>query len=79
VVLIEANNRDTTSNFELLASTDKWAAANIKGDYCIVLNPHIDGDLKITHHDPRESTNAPQETKAAEAQTNSDKDEYVIP
>ena len=79
MILIEANNKNASSNFELLENTDKWAAANIKGDYCIVLNPQTDGELKITNHEPRESTNAPQETKAAETQTNSDKAEYAIP
>ena len=69
MILIEANNRHTTSNFELLEKVEKWAKANVQDDYCIVLNPHIEGDLKLTKHDPRESNNAPQQTITLDNET----------
>lgn len=75
MILIEVNNKLAKSNFQLIARTQNWVESNmpeIGNDYVIVMNPHIEGDLKISHHDHDESTNAPLGTKQSNANTDSD-------
>lgn len=64
MILIEVNNRNATSNFELLKATEESARQNVKGDFCIVLNPHLEGDIRITRHDHGETNNAPHGTNS---------------
>lgn len=53
MILIEVNNQDSRSNFQLLEEIEKWAKENLKGEdkYTIVLNPNLEGDIKITKVD----------------------------
>ncbi len=50
MILIQVNNKEARSNFQLLEETEKWAKNNIeKGvKYIIVLNPNLEGSIKIT-------------------------------
>ena len=72
MILIEVNNGNTTSNFELLERTEKWANKSIKGQYTIVLNPHLEQEMRITYHDHGETNNAPQETNTLSSDSDSD-------
>lgn len=72
MILIEVNNANTTNNFELIAKTQNWAEANIRSAYTIVLNPHINGDMRITEYDPSESSKAPLGTNTTNSYTDSD-------
>jgi hypothetical protein len=80
MILIEVNNRNAESNSELIAKTTNWAEANIQEKYVIVLNPNINGDMRITQHtdaDPQwdlhwKTSNAPLGTKQPNANTDSD-------
>ena len=53
MILIEVNNQNSRSNFQLLEETEKWAKENIKEEekYTIVLNPNLEeGEhVRITH------------------------------
>ena len=83
MILIEVNNGNTTSNSELLAKTTNWAEANIQGRYTIVLNPHLEQEMRITYHtlsdensdtlhESGESNHAPQETNTLDSDTDGD-------
>lgn len=72
MILIEVNNRNAESNSELISQTTNWAEANIQSRYVIVLNPNINGDMRITEYEPRESNNAPLGTNSQTEDTNSD-------
>jgi len=72
MILIEANNRHTTSNFQLLEKIEKWAKENVQDDYCIVLNPNIEGDLKLTKHESGNSNNAPSGMQDLDNEIDSD-------
>jgi hypothetical protein len=80
MILIEVNNSNTTNNSELIAKTTNWAEANIKDKYVIVLNPNVEGEMRITHHtnaNPQwdlhwKTSNAPHGTNMLDKQTHSD-------
>jgi hypothetical protein len=79
MILIEVNNSNTANNFELIAKTVNWAEANIDGRYTIVLNPHLEQEMRITYHDHGETSNAPLGTNSKTNTTNSDKAKWIIP
>lgn len=62
MILIQVNNQDARSNFQLLERIEKWAKENIKGEYVIVLDPNIEGEIKITH----QPDTSPQANKGGE-------------
>jgi hypothetical protein len=80
MILIEVNNSNTTNDSQLIAKTTNWAEANIRSAYTIVLNPHIDGDMRITEHTQTEpkwdlhwkTSNAPLGTTTLDNETDSD-------
>ena len=73
MILIEVNNRNAESNSELIAKTTNWAEANIQSRYVIVLNPNINGDMRITEYEPNESNHAPLGTNSETSGTDSDR------
>lgn len=87
MILIEVNNSNTANNSELIAKTTNWAEANIRSAYTIVLNPNINGDMRITEHTSTEpkwdlhwkTSNAPHGTNTVDNNSNDDKAEYIIP
>ncbi len=62
MILIQVNNQDARSNFQLLERIEKWAKENIKGEYVIVLDPNIEGEIKITN----QPDTSPQANKGGE-------------
>jgi len=75
MILIEVNNRNAKSNFDLISSTQDWiknAMPEAVDNCCIILNPHLEGDIKITHHDHGETNNAPLGTNTPNSYTDSD-------
>lgn len=50
MILIEVNNKETRSNFQLLEETEEWVREfNIRGDkYTIILDPNLEVDRKVT-------------------------------
>ena len=72
MILIEVNNANATSNSELLEQTEKWANKSIKGQYTIVLNPHLEQEIRITYHDHGNSNNAPHGTNSESIISDSD-------
>lgn len=48
MILIEVNNKEAKSNFQLLEETEKWAKENVKGEYTIILDPNLKEPMRIT-------------------------------
>ena len=50
MILIEVNNKEARSNFQLLEETEEWARVNvIEGTkYIILLNPNLGMPMRIT-------------------------------
>ena len=51
MTLIEVNNKNSRSNFQLLEETEEWAKNNIEGKYTIILDPNLEVDRKVTKID----------------------------
>lgn len=51
MTLIEINNTRSVSNFTLIKQTQDWIThhyPHVGNDYCIVLDPNLEDDFKIT-------------------------------
>ena len=50
MILIEVNNKEAVSNFQLLEETEEWAKKNVREgtEYTIILNPNLGMPMRIT-------------------------------
>ena len=50
MILIEVNNQEARSNFQLLEDTEEWAKVNVREgvQYTIILNPNLGMPMRIT-------------------------------
>lgn len=69
MILIEVNNKEAVSNFQLLKETEEWAKKNVREgtEYTIILNPNLGMPIRITGGVVKlENDTSPQANKRTE-------------